>query len=111
MDGPRAPLTGIVTELLRKSLATSCAVELTLVITRLQNCSVLCTMDEGESPGLKIAINSTPTHYFGTRYHIECQKVSYTLYMVSKSVLYIQLVAIFDPDDSCLLYTSDAADE
>ena len=26
-----------------------------------------------------------------------CQKVFYTLYMVSKSVLYIQLVAIFNP--------------
>ena len=43
---------------------------------------------EAESPGSKIAINSTPTHYFGTRYHIECQKVSYTLYIVSKSVLH-----------------------
>ena len=52
---------------------------------------------EAETPGLKIAINSTPTHYFGTRYHIECQKVSYTLYIVSKSVLYIQLMAIFNP--------------
>ena len=43
---------------------------------------------EGETPGLKIAINSTPTHFFGTRYPIECQKVSYTLYIVSKSVIY-----------------------
>ena len=34
---------------------------------------------EGVTPGLKIAINSTPTHFFGTRYPIECQKVSYTL--------------------------------
>ena len=43
---------------------------------------------EAETPGLKIAINSTPTHFFGTRYPIECQKVSYTLYIVSKSVIY-----------------------
>ena len=68
---------------------------------------VRSTKNEGETPGLKIAINSTPTHYFGTRYPIECQKMSYTLYIVSKmlytlyivskSVLYIQLVAIFNP--------------
>ena len=43
---------------------------------------------EAETPGLKIAINSAPTHFFGTRYPIECQKVSYTLYIVSKSVIY-----------------------
>ena len=43
---------------------------------------------EGVTPGLKIATNSTPTHFFGTRYPIECQKVSYTLYIVSKSVIY-----------------------
>ena len=49
------------------------------------------TDGEGVTPGLKIAINSTPTHFFGTtgsRYPIECQKVSYTLYIVSKSVIY-----------------------
>ena len=45
-------------------------------------------ISEGVTPGLKIAINSTPTHFFGTRYPIECQKVSYTLYIVSKSVIY-----------------------
>ena len=43
---------------------------------------------EAETPGLKIEINSTPTHFLGTRYPIECQKVSYTLYIVSKSVIY-----------------------
>ena len=47
-----------------------------------------CARREGVTPRLKIAINSTPTHFFGTRYPIECQKVSYTLYIVSKSVLY-----------------------
>ena len=34
---------------------------------------------------------------FGTRYLIECQKVSYTLYIASKSVLHIQLIAICNP--------------
>ena len=33
-------------------------------------------------------VRVVPTHYFGTRYPIECQKVSYTLYIVSKSVIY-----------------------
>ena len=47
----------------------------------------LCKL-EAVTPELKIAINSTPTHFFGTRYPIECQKVSYTLYIVSKSVIY-----------------------
>ena len=62
---------------------------------------------EAVTPGLKIAINSTPTHFFCTRYFIEyqkmsytlllCQKVPHTLCIVSKSIFYIQLISIFNP--------------
>ena len=61
-----------------------------------------CGRGEGVTPELKIAINSTPTHFFGTRYSIECQKVSYTLYIVSKSVIY----ALYSVK-KCLIHSID----